>query len=78
MKRKRWKAWSLRETEKWQCLLDAKGVFEKGTSEFNINGPTKSVSTLLAPHFKLKATRSSTTVEERSMSHVPMLARLVD
>jgi len=32
----------------------------------------KSVSTPLAPHFKLKATKSPTTVEEREyMTHVP-------
>ena len=33
--------------------------------KFNINGDTKLVSTPLALHFKLKATISPTTVEER-------------
>ena len=45
-----------------------KEVFQK----FNINDDTKSVSTPLAPHFKLKVTMSPTTVEEREyMTHVP-------
>ena len=45
-----------------------KKVFQK----FNINGDTKYVSTSLAPHFKLKTSISSTTVEEREyMTHVP-------
>ena len=40
--------------------------------QFNINDDTKSVSTPLAPHFKLKATMSPITVEEREyMIHVP-------
>ena len=47
-------------------------------SEFNINGDTKSVSTPLAPHFKLKATMSPTTVEGLEyMSHNPMPTQLV-
>ena len=45
-----------------------KKVFQK----FNINGDAKSVSTLLAPHFKLKATVSPTFFEEHEyMTHVP-------
>jgi len=32
--------------------------------KFNINGDTKSVSTPLAPNFKLKATMSPTTIEK--------------
>jgi len=36
-----------------------------------MNDDTKSVSTLLAPHFNLKATMSPTTIEEREyMTHV--------
>ena len=39
--------------------------------KFNINDDIKSISTLLASNFKLKATMSLTTVEEREyMSHV--------
>ena len=38
----------------------SKKILEK----FNINGDTKSVSTQLAPHFKLKPTMSPTTNEE--------------
>jgi len=53
-------------------LLDTKGVLEKVLQKFSINDDTKSVSTLLAPHFNLKAIMSPTTVEEREyMSHVP-------
>ena len=40
--------------------------------KFNINGDTKYVSTPLAPHFKLKATMSQTTIEEYDyMTHMP-------
>ena len=42
-----------------------KGYLKKVLKKFNINGDTKSVSTPLAPHFKLKVTMSSTSVEER-------------
>jgi len=45
---------------------------KKVLRKFNISGDTKSVSTLLAPHFKLKVTMSPTTVEEHGyISHVP-------
>jgi len=45
---------------------------QKILQRFNINDDTKSVSTPLAPHFKLKATMSPTTVEEREyMTRVP-------
>jgi len=37
---------------------------QKILQRFNIDSDTKSVSTLLAPHFKLKATMFSTIVEE--------------
>ena len=51
-----------------------KKVFRK----FNINDDTKSVSTLLAPHFKLKTTMSLIMVEKREcMTHVPY-ASVVD
>jgi len=45
--------------------LTQKGYLPKVLQMFNINGDTKSVSTPLALHFKLKATMSPTTVEER-------------
>jgi len=45
---------------------------KKVLQKFNINGNTKSVSTPLASHFKLKATISPTTVEKCGyMTHVP-------
>jgi len=37
---------------------------QKVLQRFNINGDTKSISTPLAPYFKLKATISPTTVKE--------------
>ena len=43
--------------------LQKRGI-KKVLQKFNINGHTKSVSTPLAPHFKLKVTMSSTTFEE--------------
>jgi len=45
--------------------LTQKGYLQKVLQRFNIDGDTKSVSTPLAPHFKLKATISLTTVKER-------------
>jgi len=43
----------------------------KVLQKFNINSDTKSVSTPLAPHFKLKATMSLITIEKREyMTHV--------
>jgi len=55
----------LQEAEKVQGLLDANGYLKKVLQKFNINGHMKSVSTPLAPHFKLKAILSLITVEER-------------
>jgi len=52
--------------------LTQKGYLQKVLQRFNINGDTKSVSTLLALHFKLKATMSPTIVEECDyMTRVP-------
>jgi len=52
--------------------LTQKGYLQKVLQRFNIDSDTKSVSTPLAPHFKLKATMSPTTVEEREyMTRVP-------
>jgi len=44
--------------------LTQKGYLQKELQRFNIDGDTKFVSTPLAPHFKLKATMSLTTIEE--------------
>ena len=43
--------------------LTQKRYLQKVLQRFNIDGDTKSVSTPLAPHCKLKATMSPTTVE---------------
>jgi len=45
--------------------LTQKGYLKKILQKININDDTKSISTPLAPHFKLKATISPTTVEKR-------------
>ena len=45
--------------------LAQKGFLQKVLQRFNINGDTKSISTPLATHFKLKVTMSLTTAEER-------------
>ena len=45
--------------------LTQKEYLRKVFQRFNIDSDTKSVSTPLAPHFKLKAIMSPTTVEER-------------
>ena len=51
---------------------------QKVLQRFNINSDTKSISTPLAPNFKLKATMSPTTIEEREyMTHV-LYASAVD
>jgi len=48
------------------------GHLQKVLQRFNTDGDTKYVSTLLAPHFKLKTTMSLTTVEELEyMTHMP-------
>ena len=45
---------------------------QKILQKFNINGDIKSVSITLAPHFKLRATMTPTTIAEREYkSHVP-------
>ena len=52
--------------------LTQKGDLQKILQRFNIGKDTKSVSTPLAPHFKLSATMSPKTVEEHEyMTHVP-------
>jgi len=49
--------------------LTQKGYLKKIFQKFNIND-TKSVSTPLAPHFKLKVTMSPTVEEREYMTHV--------
>jgi len=51
---------------------------QKVFQRFNINGDMKSVNTPLAPHFKLKATMSLTTVEEREYMTRVSYASAVD
>ena len=52
--------------------LTQQRYLQKVLQRFNIDGDTKSVSTSLAPHFKLKTIMSSITVEEcEYMTHVP-------
>ena len=52
------------------CLMK-KGYLKEVLHKFNINGSTKSVSTLFALYFMLKATISPTTFEEcEYISHV--------
>jgi len=52
--------------------LTQKRYLQEVLQRFNINGDTKSVSTSLAPHFKLKATMPPTTVKEREfLTRVP-------
>jgi len=52
--------------------LTQKGYLKKVLQKLNINGDTKSVSTSLTPHFKLKIIMSPTSVEEReNMTQVP-------
>jgi len=46
--------------------LTQKGYLKKILQKFNINGDTKSVSTQLAPHFKLKTTISPTSIKSMS------------
>ena len=53
-----------RDRRSGKVSLTQKGHFLKVLLRFNINGDTKSVSTPLAPHFKL-TTMSSITIEER-------------
>ena len=45
--------------------LTQKGYLKKVLQKFSVNDDTKSVSTLLAPHSKLKAIMSPISIEER-------------
>ena len=58
--------------------LTKKGYLQTVLKRFNIDSDTKSISTPLAPHFKLNATMSPKTVEEREyMARYHMLVQLV-
>ena len=54
-----------RDRKSSKVSLTQKGYLQKILQRFNINGDTESVSTPLTHYFKLKATMSPTTVEER-------------
>ena len=54
-----------RDRRSGKVSLTQEGYLQKVLQMFNIDGDTKSVSTPLTPHFKLKATMSPTTIEER-------------
>ena len=57
--------------------LTQNGYLQKILQKFNINGDTKSVSTPLAPHFKLRAIMSPTRIEKHEyMSYVPYASAL--
>jgi len=61
-----------RDRKSGKVSLTLKGYLQKVLQRFNIDSDTKSVSTLLASHFNLKATMSLTTVEEREyMTRMP-------
>jgi len=53
-----------RNKDSGKVCLTQKGYLQKVLQKFNINGNMKSVSTLLAPNFKFKATMSPSAVEE--------------
>jgi len=61
-----------RDWKSGKVSLTQKGYFKNVLQKFNINDDRKSVSTPLAPHFKLKSIMSPITVEEREyITHVP-------
>ena len=61
-----------RDWKSGKVSLTQKGYLKKVLHKFNIINDTKSVSTLLASHFKLKAIMSPITVEEcEYMTRVP-------
>ena len=64
-----------RDRRSVKVSLTQTGYLHKVLQRFNINGDIKSISTSLAPYFKLKATMSSTTVEEHEyMTRVPYVS----
>jgi len=53
-------------------VSDSESLLAEGTSEVSIGDEVKSVSSPLAPHFKLSARMSPKMINEREyMSHVP-------
>ena len=61
-----------RDRRSGKVSLTQKEYLKKVLQRFNIGEDAKSVSTLLAPHFKLSVTMSPKTVEEHEyMTHVP-------
>ena len=61
-----------RDWRNGKMSLTQKGYLQKILQRFNIDDDTKSISTPLAPHFKLNATISPTIVEEHEyMTRVP-------
>ena len=67
-----------RDRKSCKVSLRQKEYLKKVLQKLNINDNTKSVSTPLAPHFKLKATMSPTSIEEREyMTHISYASALV-
>jgi len=61
-----------RDQKNDKVSLKPKEYLKKVLQKFNINGDKMTVSTPLVSHFKLKATMSPTSIEEREyMTHVP-------
>ena len=61
-----------RDRRSGKVSLTQEGYLQKVLQRFNIDKDTKSVSTPLAPHFKLSAIMSPKTIEEREyMTRVP-------
>ena len=61
-----------RDRRSGRVSLTQKGYLQKVLQRFNIGKDAKSVSTPLAPYFKLSAAMSPKNVEEREyMTHVP-------
>jgi len=61
-----------RDRRSGKVSLTQKGYLQKVLQRFNIDGDTKSVSIPMAPHLKLKANMSPTTIEKcEYMTHMP-------
>ena len=61
-----------RDRRSGKVSLTQKGYLQKVLQRFNIDKDAKSVSTPMAPHFKLSAKMSPKNVQEREyMTHVP-------
>jgi len=67
-----------RDQRSGKVSLTQKGYLQKVLQRFNINDGTKSVSTPLAHHFKLKVTMSPTIVKEREYMTRVLYASAVD